>query len=132
MITVLVQGEVMHLINITIYTLILINPCYSALAATLSEKLKTGANRTGIENTAIFMAEVYGCITAYPEYNQQLQPYIVNIKNHPKYKEFERSAYFNSTQLKNEVADLIKENHPNGFTKNDCNGILHYLQNQKL
>ena len=117
----------MRLIKITVCTLILINLGSHALAENLSEKRKVGHNRTGMENTAIFMAEVSGCKDAHPEYKQQLDPYIVKIKNNPKYKEFERSAYFNSAQLKIEVADFIKEDHPNGFTKNDCNNTLQYL-----
>ena len=86
---------------------------------------------TAVELTAIFMAGVKDCEDKVPEFKSQASKSITQFKNHPKYKEIERSPEFKKLAV--EASDFVLDDRRRGNDiKNTCKNTLAYLQNQKF
>jgi hypothetical protein len=99
-------------------------------AETLIEKEKNGRDLTAIELTAIFMAEIKDCENKVPEFKSQVDKYVANFKNQPKYKEIERSPEF--ARLAAEASYFVLDRRHGSDIRNTCKNTLTHLQNQKF
>jgi hypothetical protein len=89
--------------------------------------IENGENRSAVELTACFMAEVQHCEELVPGFKGKASPGIAKLKSKLEYKEIEKSKDFSRV---NKESYKYLASHP--IEKPTCNAILQKIESGRL